>query len=259
MDARPIGIFDSGVGGLTVAKEITRLLPFESFVYVGDTARAPYGTKTPAQLIEYAQEIITFLLTQDIKAIVIACGTSSANTLQPLQKIFTGLPIVDVIHPTIGAMQTPGQRLGLIATPATVKSGVFQHLAGERLRYVKACPLFAQMVETGITASHPAARFAAHAYLTDMRGQIDALILGCTHFPLLKSAIVEAVGDVEFIDMGLHTALALQKCLNQHSILAPNGNKPTYSFYVSGAAKNFRTVGSKIYKEVLDVCQITLR
>jgi len=258
-DARPIGIFDSGVGGLTVAREIYRLLPGESTIYVGDTARVPYGTKTPEELLHYAQEIIRFLLNKNVKAIVIACGTSSAVTYSTLREEFADLPLVDVIRPGVDECAklvdtNPNTRLGIIATAATIKSGLFSQLLTERCPdmtlYARACPLFASMVEAGLPTNHPAMRFATETYLSDLRGKIDALVLGCTHYPLLTDALGTALGDIQFVNIGEATARATQEKLTQLNLLSDNDTPAAHTFYVTGPDDVFRTTGSLILGEV---------
>ena len=265
-DARPIGIFDSGVGGLTVAREIHRLLPGESTIYVGDTARVPYGTKTPTQLLSYAHEIIEFLLGQNVKAVIIACGTSSANTYQQLQKDFPALPLVDVITPGVDycahlTAQNPNLRLGVIATAATIKSGLFTQLLAERCPgaavHARACPLFASMVEAGVPPSHSLMNFAADTYLADLRGQIDALVLGCTHYPLLTEALTATLGDVDFINIGEATAQAVQKKLASLGLLANENSPATHKYYVTGPDEVFRTTGSFILGEACEPENLT--
>ena len=279
MDARPIGIFDSGVGGLTVAKEIHRLLPHESTIYVGDTARVPYGTKTPQQLMSYSREIIQFLLDKNVKAVVIACGTSSSITYEQMTKEFPALPLVDVIRPGVQAcLQTKHTRFGLIATAATIKSGLFVRfleegmgcVGGVPLRppggdvvsrdaqghvpyeiHARACPLFASMVEAGLPANHPALRFATETYLADLRGKIDTLVLGCTHYPLLTDALCAVLGDIEFINLGVAAAHAAKECLKD--MPADESNIPTHSYYVSGPADVFRTTGRVILGEEIGI------
>ena len=249
MDARPIGIFDSGVGGLTVAREIRRIMPNESTVYVGDTARVPYGTKTPEELFSFGREIIEFLLKQNVKAVVIACGTSSATVYEQLQAEFAQLPIIDVLRPAIHIANNQS-RLGLIATEATIKSGAFPRLLGKDILHARACPLFASMVEAGLPQNHPAVLFAAQTYLSDLRGKIDALVLGCTHYPLLTDALAAILGDIKFINIGEAAALATKECLGE--MLADEKNTPSHTYYVSGAGDVFRKAGKLILGEDCD-------
>lgn len=256
-DTRPIGIFDSGVGGLTVAKELRRILPYESTVYVGDTAHVPYGTKTPQELFAYGREIIEFLLKQNVKAVVIACGTSSATVFEQLRETFPTLPIIDVLRPAVDTCfhaithDKKLPRLGLIATAATIRSGAFSRLLAEKSPNItlhsRACPLFAAMVEAGLPQNHPALLFAASTYLSDLRGKIDALVLGCTHYPLLTDAITAILGDIQFINIAEATALATRKHLQD--MLADEKNAPTHTYYVSGAGDVFAKTGKIIIGE----------
>jgi len=265
-DKRPIGIFDSGVGGLTVAREIRRLLPHESTVYVGDTARVPYGSKDVETLLNYGREIIRFLLTKNVKAVVLACGTSSANAFDVLQDEFPGLPLIDVLRPGVDACvemasTRPDTRFGFIATAATVKSGMFQSHLSERLPGVqlhsRVCPLFASMVESGLATEpgNPILRFAAETYLADLRGQIDALVLGCTHYPLLTDILAHILGDIKFINLAQATAQATRDRLVQQPQPAIN---PIHEFYVSGCADVFQSTARAIFDEECEPIRIDL-
>ena len=249
IDNRPIGVFDSGVGGLTVLREIHRLLPGESTIYVGDTARVPYGTKTAEQLLSYACEIIDFLLMQNVKAVVIACGTSSAVTYEKLRELYPDLVLVDVIRPAVKTKLNGN--IGLIATTATIRSGLFSRLLQEENPgqniIARACPLFASMVEAGLSPKHPAVKLAAEAYLGDLKGEIDSLVLGCTHYPLLEDTLREVLGDVELVNIVEACADEIKKRLEGESpaVLGDVFHK----YYVTGAGENFRAIGSKIMEE----------
>lgn len=238
-----------------MAREIHCLLPGESTIYVGDTARVPYGTKTPGQLLSYARDIVRFLLRQNVKAVVIACGTSSAVTYKKLKADFPNLPLVDVITPGVDwcanlVAKKPDLRLGLIATAATIKSGLFPALLKEKCPnttlYARACPLFAPMVEAGLPANHPAITFAVDTYLADLQGKIDGLILGCTHYPLLTQALSASLPNVDFINIGQATAKTAKEKLTQLNLLAGDGMPPTHKYFVTGPGKVFRTTGSVI-------------
>ena len=196
----PIGIFDSGMGGLTVVRQIHRVLPREDLIYLGDTARVPYGTKSPGTVVRFACEDTQFLLQQGVKAVVVACNTVSAWALLTLEKKFP-LPIFGVILPGVGAAleKTRNQRIGVIGTPATIRSKAYSNAILARCDtaqvFTRACPLLVPLVEEGWTnhrVTHPVLR----EYLGPMlRRRIDTLVLGCTHYPLLKSAIREVVAD----------------------------------------------------------------
>jgi len=239
-------------------REIRRLLPNESTIYVGDTARVPYGAKTPDELLLFAQEIITFLQEKNAKAVVIACGTSSSATYEKLLDLYPTLPLVDVIRPGVDLCAKLAEtenisRFGLVATSATIKSGLFGHLLAKKSPQVtlhsRACPLFASMVEAGLHSNHPAVRFAAESYLSDLRGEIDALVLGCTHYPLLTDALTATLGDVKFINIGEATALATKERLGAQNLLANDNNTPTHEFYVTGTADVFNSIGKTILGE----------
>jgi len=262
----PIGIFDSGVGGLTVTKEIRRLLPSENIVYVGDTARVPYGAKDAETLLTYGREIIRFLLTKNVKAVVLACGTSSANTFDKLQDEFPDLPLVDVLRPGVATclkllQAQPHLRFGLIATAATIKSGLFERLLLEEIPntvlHVRACPLFASMVEAGLAGkpNNPILHFAAQTYLSDLRGQIDALVLGCTHYPLLTTTLKHILGDIQFINLAESAAAATKTCLANK--LNGCDTPPTHQFYVSGSTEIFKKTARNIFNEEIEPLKIS--
>jgi len=239
----PIGIFDSGVGGLTVFAKIQEVLPKESIIYVGDTANAPYGGKSNTELLRHGRDIIRFLRQQNVKAIVLACGTTSSTVYRQLSDECNGLPLIDVIRPGVSACleltnNNPGLRMGLIATAATIKSGLFQKLLKDNRPDIslsaQACPMFAPMVEAGTTHG-PIAKWAAETYISKWRGNIDALVLGCTHYPLLSCSLTGVLGaDVRLIDLAAHTALALKAQLAATGSLYDGDAQPTCNFYVSG-------------------------
>jgi len=230
-----VGIFDSGLGGLTVVNA----LPEESFIYVGDTARIPYGEKDIETLRSYGRQIIGFLLEKDVKAIIVACGTVSSNALSDLRQEFD-LPIIDVIDPVVEAtLKLNKKRIGVIATEATVKSGVFQKkLAGLEVD-AKICPLFVPLIEEG-WADHPITEQVVAAYLQDwQQNPVDAVILGCTHYPLLIPAIKKVLGDTPLIDMSVATVEHYLKS----GKTSPGQKK---EFYVSGDVEKFNKLGKQI-------------
>ena len=237
----PIGIFDSGVGGLTVLAKVQEALPNESITYVGDTANAPYGGKSNDELLKHGRDIIKFMRLQNVKAIVLACGTTSSTVYEQLVSEYPDIPLVDVIRPGVRActgLQNPDLRLGLIATAATVKSGLFAKLLRAERPDInlltQACPLFAPMTEAGTTQG-PIAKWAAETYVGGWRGNIDALVLGCTHYPLMKDTLVDVLGEgVQFIDLALYAAQALEARLTASGYLNSGETPPEYKFYVSG-------------------------
>lgn len=201
-----IGIFDSGIGGLTVVRELLRLAPEASFVYLGDTARTPYGNKSPDVIRQYAVEDATFLISQGATSIVIACNTASANALVEVREAFPRVPIYDVITPAVeDALALKPNNAAVVATRATITSGVYQHLleAPARRPHVFAypCPLFVPLVEEGLLDG-PIVNAIIASYLEQPRSQgVDTMILGCTHYPLLKTAIQNFMGsDVRLVD-----------------------------------------------------------
>lgn len=250
----PIGVFDSGVGGLTVAREIMRHLPNENIVYFGDTARVPYGSKSKETIIRYARQIIHFLQTQDVKAIVIACNTASALALEVVREEFD-LPILGVVEPGARAALavTETGKVGVIGTEGTVRSAMYEKVIGEMDPNVevvaKACPLFVPLVEEGFKKHHVTDEIIDF-YLKSMKeSDIDALILGCTHYPLLRSKIREYVGDkITLVNPAYETAMDL-KLLLEEKELANEGNeekRASYTFYVSDAADKFKQFANSI-------------
>ena len=244
MSSRPVGIFDSGAGGLTVLQAVKEVLPGESIIYVGDTANAPYGGKSYNELLGHGRDIILFLRSQGVKAIVLACGTTSSTVYEQLADECADIPLVDVIRPGVEAcVELADLRLGLIATAATIKSGLFERMLKARCPGIslltQACPLFAPMVEAGVTHG-PIARWAAETYVGSWRGSIDALVLGCTHYPMLADTLAGVLGeDVRFINFASHTAHAFKNKLAAVGILNDGSAPPVYKYYVSGDPGGF--------------------
>jgi len=256
---RPIGIFDSGVGGLTVLAKIQELLPNESTIYVGDTANAPYGGKTPEALLRHGRDIINFLCSQNVKAVVFACGTTSSTVYGQLATEFPQLPLVDVIRPAAKAcIELNQSRLGIIATAATIKSGLLAQLIKARRPSMQiktqACPLFMPMVEAGITHNH-LAKWATETYVGNWKGEIDALVLGCTHYPLLTDALTGVLGkDVQYINLATYTAQALSQKLAAIGCQCTDKTQAIHKYYVSGPPDAFNKtarfiLGSDPYAE----------
>jgi len=220
-----IGVFDSGVGGLTVVKEIRKKLPEESIVYFGDSARVPYGTKSKDTILRFAEEDINFLQSFDVKVIVSACFSVSSNALEELKKEFS-IPIIGMIDPGVRAlMNSRFKRIGVIGTNATIESGTFEIKLKEKFKdveiYSAACPLFVPLAEEGrLKGEIP--ELVAKEYLSPLIAQnIDALIFGCTHYPLLYSVIKNVVGDkVKIIEPGKEVALLLENFLEDNSMRA---------------------------------------
>ena len=217
----PIGVFDSGVGGLTVAREISRQLPYENIVYFGDTARVPYGSKSQNTIIRFSEQIIRFLRTKQVKAIVIACNTASALALDAVKDEFD-LPIIGVVIPGARAAveATTNGKVGVVGTEATVQSGMYTKVIqgmNPKIEVIeKACPLFVPLVEEGFK-EHIVTREIIEYYLESMRNtDIDAMILGCTHYPLLRSKIREYMGDkIQIVNPAYETSMDLKRLLEE--------------------------------------------
>ena len=249
--AAPIGVFDSGIGGLTVAREIMRQLPTESIVYFGDTARVPYGPKSPDTVRRYSHEIAEFLRGEGVKAIVVACNTATAHAL-PMLRAEQPLPVIGVVEPgaraAVGASR--GGTVGVIGTMGTIASGAYER-AIRALRHDVAvlgqpCPLFVPFVEEG-WLSHEATRLVAHEYLDALRDRaMDTLVLGCTHYPLLKPLIGEVVGrSVRLIDSAEETAAETGRVLASRGLAAPAGTAPRHRFIASDAPDHFSRMAQR--------------
>ena len=246
----PVGVFDSGIGGLTVARELMRQLPNESIVYVGDTARVPYGPKSPDTVLRYSREIAAYLLDQGVKLVVIACNTATAHALAALTAELP-VPVLGVVSPgaraaVAGGGATAGRRrrVGVIGTVGTVRSGAYERaihaLAPDAEVVARACPLFVPFVEEG-WLDHPATRLVAHEYLDPVRREgVDTLVLGCTHYPLLKPLVAEVIGPgVRLIDSAQETAAETGRVLAAAGLCAPLGAGPRHRFVVTDAADHF--------------------
>jgi glutamate racemase len=251
----PIGVFDSGVGGLTVAREIMRQIPQERIVYFGDTARVPYGTKSRDTVIRYSRQIVRFLETRGVKAIVIACNTASAYALETLQQE-TELPIIGVVKPgaRVAAKASSGGNIGVIATEATVGSHIYrEYIQGLRPGaqvYEKACPLFVSLVEEGWWKD-PITEAVAQRYLKDVKEQkVDTLILGCTHYPLIRSTVGKIMGEeVTLVNPAYETAIELRELLKREQMDNQGYNKSEENpceFFVSDAADRFKAFANSI-------------
>ena len=214
----PIGVFDSGFGGLTVAREIMCQIPNEKIVYFGDTARVPYGTKSRATILKYSKQIVRFLQTKEVKAIVVACNTASALALEEIRRELE-IPILGVIKPgaKIAANTTQNGKIGIIATQATIQSKIYTHfiqdLNPELTVVGKACPLFVPIVEEGTFLNDPILDAIANRYLDEVKQyDIDTLILGCTHYPLLQSTLGRLMGEnVTLVNPAYETARELDR------------------------------------------------
>ncbi|MFH1875203.1 MAG: glutamate racemase [Pseudomonadota bacterium] len=250
---KPIGIFDSGIGGLTVFAEIRKHLPQESLIYLGDTARVPYGSKSTETVIRYSLENARFLRDRQVKAIVVACNTASALALPTLARDFE-LPIIGVVRPGAKAalVATNNKVIGVIGTQATIASEAYSKALKECDDQVKvvsqACPLFVPLVEEG-WVDNDVAELVARKYLSGIKAEnIDVLVLGCTHYPVLKSVINKVVGnEIKLIDSAQATAQALAQMLEKKNlqILAKTNFTPEHQIYVTDLPARFETIASK--------------
>lgn len=245
--AAPIGVFDSGVGGLTVVREMIRQIPDENIVYFGDTARVPYGSKSQKNIIRFSEQIIRFLQTKQVKAIVIACNTASALALDAVRHKFD-VPIIGVVVPGARAAveATQNKKVGVVGTDATVKSGMYTKVIREmdpEIQVIeKACPLFVPLVEEGFK-EHVVTQEVIEYYLESMRQtDIDAMILGCTHYPLLRSKIRSYMGErIQIVNPAYETAMDLKRIMAEQNMTNDcSGRHSHYEFYVSDAAEKFR-------------------
>lgn len=255
----PIGIFDSGIGGLTVAKAITEVLPHESIIYIGDTARVPYGPRSKEVITKFALQMASFLLERGVKFLVIACNTISALSYEEVKDCAYPIPIMGVIKPTVRAAinSTKNKKIGVIGTLGTINSDSYQQLLkfynSDAQIFSNACPLFVPIAEEGM-GEHLSTNLIAQEYLKVFKdNNIDTLVLGCTHYPLLLEAIHQTMGnEVKLIDSAYPTAEMLKERLTQENLLRDNTNKPTYEFFVTDAPDRVYTVASRFFGESLE-------
>ena len=253
----PIGVFDSGVGGLTVAREIMRQMPNERIIYFGDTARVPYGTKSKETVTRFSKQIARFLQSHQVKTIVVACNTASAYAIEDLEAELD-IPVIGVVKPgaRMAADMTRNGKIGVIATEGTIGSGLYtkyiKSIREDATIYGKACPLFVPLVEEGLWED-PVTVEIARRYLNELIDlDIDTLILGCTHYPLIRSTIGRVMGeDVTLVNPAYETAIALKRLLAEKNLLnevaPPLGSNP-YQFYVSDGAEKFKQFANSIIK-----------
>ena len=259
MDQRPIGVFDSGSGGLTAVREIRSILPSENIIYFGDTSRVPYGGRSPEILLHYARQDVHFLRSFDVKALLVACGTVSTNAL-PVLAAESDIPILGVVEPACAAAvrATRNKRVGLIATAASVRTGAYERrlaLLDSGIRvYAKACPLFVPLVENGrFRPGDAVIETVAREYLEPLRATgIDTLILGCTHYPLLTEIIADIMGPgVTLIDSGAAAAQALRQTLTDRGALAQRDHG-TLTLYASDQPEDFGALAGQFLRRPLE-------
>ncbi len=255
--ASPLGVFDSGIGGLTVAHALFERLPGESVIYYGDTARVPYGPKSPETVRRYSAEILAYLLDRGVKMVVVACNTSTAHALDDL-RARAPVPVLGVIEPGARAAVAASRsgRIGVIGTAGTIASGAYERaihaVAPGADVHATACPMFVPLVEEG-WFEHPAAELIAREYLAPLEGVgVDVLVLGCTHYPLLKPLLGRVLGaGVRLIDSAEETATAVRRELESRGLLASPGDAPRHQFVVSDDEPHFRRVGAQFLGERL--------
>lgn len=259
MDQRPIGVFDSGSGGLTAVREIRSILPSENIIYFGDTSRVPYGGRSPEILLHYARQDVHFLRSFDVKALLVACGTVSTNAL-PVLAAESDIPILGVVEPACAAAAaaTRNKKVGLIATSASVRSGAYERTLAAMdstiTVYAGACPLFVPLVENGrYERGDVVIETVAREYLEPIRGSgIDTLILGCTHYPLLMDLIGEIMGpEVTLIDTGEEAAWELKRTLKAKDLLADRAQEGTTTLYASDQPEDFGSMAKHFLQEEL--------
>ena len=267
MNNKSIGVFDSGLGGLTCVSELFKILPNESIVYFGDTGRVPYGSRSEEAIIRYVRGDISFLMSHDIKLIVAACGTASTVALPHLLDKYN-VKIIGVVEPAVDAAvkATKSGRVGIIGTSQTIANGKYEKLLKEKdasiKTFSKACPIFVPLVENGL-ATHEITRLACEMYLKEIKEkEIDTLILGCTHYPMLKDVIAEFMGDgVTLIDPGKETAHYVRIFLSDNNMQTESIKKPDHKYFVSDTVDGFEktaelflgeSISGKVFKTDID-------
>jgi glutamate racemase len=264
---RPIGVFDSGVGGLTVLRALRSHMPTEHYLYLGDTARLPYGSKSPETIQRYSLQAAEFLVNRGIKCLVVACNTASATALPLLQQRFDSIPVIGVVEPgaTAGCAASSTGRIGVIATESTVQGGAYQR-AIHRLRrdasvIAHACPLFVALAEEGWT-SGPIVESIAHRYLEMMFSVADApdtLLLGCTHFPVLREALQKVVGpQVHLVDSAETTATALKALLQSRQLVNDTSSSGSAAFMATDGRERFARVAAHFLDQALSGGEVEL-
>ncbi len=253
-----IGLFDSGLGGLTVMREVIRLLPSENLIYLADTARLPYGNKSPQTILECALDNAAFLIEKNIKLLIVSCHTASAHALETLQKTLP-IPVIGMIQPTLDLLHGVS-RLAVLATKSTVESEIYQRRIRERHPqiqiYAKACPLFVPLIEEGFH-NHPAASLVATSYLEPLQGQIDAALLACTHYPLLTPLLEKILGPkVRLIEPAAACAAQARAELMKRNLLNFETKNPRREFYVSNDPEKFHRFGKTFFELEMQSVQL---
>lgn len=255
--SNPIGVFDSGVGGLTVVRALMERLPFENIVYFGDTARVPYGVKSVETISHYTTQIAEFLLAKEVKLLIVACNTMAAVASQVVQDL-SPVPVLDVIDAgALGALASSGKKqVGVIGTPTTINSNAYaraiHQYEPEARIYSQACPLFVPLVEEG-WLDHQVTRLTAQEYLKPVLAQgIDTLVLGCTHYPLLKPLLQDVAGPgVRLVDSAEAMAERAAMLLAERNLANPQRSSPSYHYYVTDVPLRFQTIGERFLGRTL--------
>ncbi|OGI01151.1 MAG: glutamate racemase [Candidatus Melainabacteria bacterium GWF2_37_15] len=262
MDNRPIGVFDSGVGGLTVLKQLDMMLPGENFIYFGDTARVPYGEKTPEHLLRFVREIMEWFKSNKVKAVVMACNTSSAVTYEIIKDDYD-FPVFSLIEPTARYVSYLNvSKIGVLATSATVNSHAYSNsikkLDPAKIVLERACPGLVELVESNKTETQEARRLIIKYVVPFLEQGVERIILGCTHYPYLRSVINEITGDNEMlIDPAKHLAEDIADTLFQQELLN-NEKYGTRQFFASSNPEMFREAGKRFYPEIDEVRELNL-
>lgn len=257
MDTRPIGMFDSGIGGLTVLKEVKRLLPNEEIIYLGDTKRFPYGSKSKDAIIDASRNCVKYLIEKDVKLIVIACGTATSQSLDILKQEFN-IPIIGIIEPTVEYLQKtvkPNEKIGVIATQGTIRSNAWEKRILEEIPNVEVkseeTPLLATMAEQG-WINNKVAKYTIKEYMKCFK-KINRLILGCTHYPLFELLIRKELNKkVDIINTGEKVASYLKECLKKNSIENDNKEK-SFTIYLTDKETNFLNVAGNLLEQEVEI------
>ncbi len=260
MKNNPIGIFDSGVGGLTVLKEIVKRLPGEDIVYFGDTAHLPYGNKSPEAVERYSLEVARYFNLKKVKLMVIACNTASVYGIDALREKME-IPVIGVVESGVtAAVSETGDSIGIIGTHGTINSKVYENKILSKNPNVnilsKPCPLFVPLVEEG-WVDHPVTRMTAQVYLEEFKDKIDSIILACTHYPLLKEVIKETLGSkVAIVDSATEVAKSVENRITEESLLNDNTDSHNIEFYVSDGPENFMKTGEIFLGNKIDKVEL---
>jgi glutamate racemase len=254
---QPIGVFDSGIGGLTVVRALMERVPFENIVYFGDTARVPYGIKSVETITHFATQITEFLLRQNVKLLIIACNTMAAVAREAVVSL-SSVPVLDVIDAgaRIAVAESRNKTVGVIGTLATINSNAYPRAiyrySSEIRTFSQACPLFVPLVEEG-WLDHPVTRLAAQEYLNPVLAEhIDTLVLGCTHYPLLKALLQDVLGpDIVLVDSAEAMADITASLLQETGLNNPSSLPPVHRFYVTDVPLRFQTIGERFLGRAL--------